>query len=253
MFRSAAYLPGILFAVVLFHVHADTYLKYRRTTDAYTVAGNTVPQATTKATAWVGSKQASYEDGEGHRSIYTFAARTLTVIDHNNKTYSTIKLDSMQSMISKAIDDNMDDSGSAAAVKAMMQGVMGALKGSMTVTRTSEQQKIGAWQCTKYLMDLKLAMVSTKSESWNTDQIKINPTAFNMIKNGLLALMPGYGDIAEEIKKIKGIPVKTITASQAMNTTIRSTELLLESAEKAAPEGIYSIPKGYREQAIGGE
>ncbi|MBN1577030.1 MAG: hypothetical protein JW913_10785 [Chitinispirillaceae bacterium] len=254
MFRSAAYTLGILFMAAFLSVHADTYLKYKKTTDSYTVAGKTVPETTGEAIAWVGSKQASYEDGEGHRSIFTFATKTLTVIDLNKKTGSTIKVDSMQSMINKAIDDNMEDAESAAATKEMMQGMMGAMmKGSMTVTKTSEQRKIGAWKCTKYLVDLKIAMGSTKSESWVTEQIKINPAAFNMIKNGMLALMPGFGDIAKEVEKIKGIPVKTVSTSQAMNTTIRSTELLLESAEKAAPKGIYSVPEGYKEQTIGSE
>ena len=123
----------------------------------------------------------------------------------------------------------------------------------MTVKKTSEQQKIGAWQCTKYLADIKMVMGSTASEMWLTDQIKIDPASFNMLKNGLMALLPGFSDVKKEIEKIKGIPVKTVSKTQAMNTTITSSELLLESTKKAAPQGIYSIPKGFKEKTIGSE
>ena len=233
-------------------LYADTFLKYKKMTDSYTVGDNTVPADTSTATGWIGNKQACYEDGEGHRTILTFATKTMSIIDLQEKTYTIINLDSIQSMINSAIDENAGDAETAAAMKSMMQGMMGTMmKGSMTVKKSDEQKKIGAWQCTKYLVDIKMVVGATTSEMWLTDQIKIDPASFNMLKNGLMALMPGFGDIKKEIEKIKGIPVKTVSNAQAMNTTIKSTELLLESTEKPAPQGIYSIPKGFKEKPVG--
>ena len=63
MFQSAAYLLGILFAAASLSVHADTFLKYKRTTDAYTVAGKSVPEATLEATAWIG-------DNDGREAVF---------------------------------------------------------------------------------------------------------------------------------------------------------------------------------------
>jgi hypothetical protein len=253
--RRTFSLTALLFLLAAsMSLHADTFLKYKKTTDSYTVGENTVPADTAIATAWIGGKQACFDDGEGHRSILTFASKILTILDLQDKTYATVKLDSIQSMINSAIDENAEDAASAAAMKSMMQGMMGAMmKGSMTVNKTAEQQKIGAWQCTKYLVDIKVVMGSTSSEMWLTDQIKIDPASFNMMKNGLMALLPGFSDIKKEFEKIKGIPVKTISKAQAMNTTVKSTELLLENTEKAAPQGIYSIPKGFKEKSVGSE
>ena len=235
-------------------VHADTFLKYKRTTDPYTAGGESYPASTAEATAWIGSKQAVYEDGEGHRSIMTFATKTMMVIDLSSKTYSVLKLDSLRSMLDQAIDDNMEDAETAAAMKAMMQSMMGtAMKGAMKVSPTGEKKKIGKWDCMKYRMELNVAVGATQSDMWITDQIKIDPAAFNMVKNGVMAMLPGFGDIAKELEKIKGVPVQTVSTAQAMGTTIKTTELLLESAEKSAPKDIYSIPAGFKQQSIAGE
>lgn len=250
-FFSVCMLIMLTGAVLL---HADTFLKYQRTTEPYTAGGQSHPASTAEATAWIGGKQAAYEDGEGHRTLMTYGTRTLTMIDIANKTYSVIHLDSLQSMFDQAIDDNTEDAESAAAMKAMMQGIMGsAMKGAMKVTATGEKKKIGSWMCSKYLAEITIAVGATKSEMWITDQIKVDPASFNMVKNGMMAMLPGFGDIAKEIEKIKGVPVKTVSTAQAMGTTITTSELLLESAEKAAPEGIYAVPKGYKQQSIGGE
>ena len=235
-------------------LHADTYLKYRRSTDPYTAGGQSYPAATTVASAWIGSRQAVYEDGEGHRSIMTFATRTLTLIDSTNRSYSILKLDSLSSMVDMAIGENTDDAESAAAMKAMMEGMMGTMmKGAMTVTNTGERKTIGSWKCTKYDVNVNLAVGETKSEMWITDQIKIDAAAFNTMKNGMMTLMPGFADIAREMEKIKGIPVTTVSTAQAMGTTIKTTETLLESAEKKAPEGAFSIPKGFSRESLTGE
>ena len=235
-------------------LHAETWLRYKRTTDPYTAEGKSYPAATAYATAWVGSKQAVYEDGEGHRSIMTFATRTLTIIDSSEKSYTILKLDSISSMIDQVIDENTDNAESAAAMKAMMQGIMGTvLKGAMTVTNTGEEQKIGAWQCSRYIVSVNLPVAATKSDMWITEQIKIDAAAFNMVKNGMMALIPGFTDIAQEIEKIKGIPVKTVSSAQAMGSTITTTELLLESAVKQAPAAVFSIPEGFSQQTLSGD
>ena len=235
-------------------VNADTFLKYKRSTDPYTVGGQSYPAATAEATAWIGSRQAAYDDGEGNRSIMTFATRTLTVINTAEKTYTVLNLDSLSSMMDQVIDDNTEDAESAAAMKAMMQGIMGTvMKGAMTVTNTGEQKTIGSWKCTKYDVSVNLAVAGSRSEMWITDQIQIDAAAFNMVKNGVMAMLPGFSDIAGEFEKIKGVPVKTVSTAQSMGTAIVTTETLLESAEKKAPEGIYSIPAGFSRQSLTGE
>jgi len=243
-------ISGLSVLISAFTVDADMFLRYKKATDAYKVAGSEVPATTGESKAWISKEMAAFDDGEGHRSIMHFTKRTLTVIDIGNKQYSVINIDSVGSMINSAIAQGMGNDEDAEAMNAMMQGMMGdMLKSAMTVKKSAERQKIGAWNCTRYDITLSNMAGKTVSEMWITKEIKCDPAYFNMLKNGMLALMPGFGSIAEEMKKIDGIPVKTVTKAAAMNVSITSTETLLESAEKAAPAGTYSIPKGFELQS----
>jgi hypothetical protein len=227
-------------------LQADTYLRYKKTTDPYTAGGKEIPATTGESKAWIGKEAAAYDNGEGSLTIIHFKNRTMTVLDIADKQYSMMHLDSMGSMIDNAMKNAAETPEQAEAMKQMMQGMMGdMLKGAMKVTRNGEKKKIGSWNCERFDVSLSIMNSASQSEIWVTKDIKADPAWFNMLKNAVLAQMPGFGDIAKELKKVEGIPVKTVTRTQAMNTTITSTELLQESAEKKAPAGIYSIPKDF--------
>ena len=235
----------VLVMVAVCLPHAEMLLRYRRTTAPYSVGNEKHPASTSEVTAWIGSKKAVYSD-EGYRTILTFPTNTLTVIDSTEKAFTVIQCDSIRSMVDQVIEENTEDAQSAAAMKAMMEGIMGnVLQGAMTVTNTGEPRTIGTWKCTRYTVAMQLAVGATESETWITDQIKIDAKAFNLMKNGLMALLPGFESVTREIEKIKGVPVKTVTSYQTANATITTTETLVECSEKAAPEGMYSIPEGY--------
>lgn len=225
--------------------YAETLLRYKRSTE---------PSASTSdVTAWIGANKAVYSD-EGYRSILTFSTNTLTIIDSAEKAYTVIQCDSIRSTVDQMIKANTEDAQTAAAMKAMMEGMMGsALQGAMTVTNTGEKRKIGSWDCTRYTIAVKMAVGPTTSEAWITDQIKIDAKKFNLMKNGMMALLPGFDRVALEVEKIKGVPVKTISSYEMLNSTVTTTETLVECSEIKAPEGIFSVPKGYTKQSLTGD
>ena len=61
----------------------------------------------------------------------------------------------------------------------------------------------------------------------------------------MIAKQPGFQEMFEEMKKIKGLAVLTTSASSAMGAEVKSTEELIEVEEKSAPSGTYEIPPGY--------
>lgn len=226
---------------------ADLYLKYKKTTDAYKVAGSSVPVEELESVAWIGKKNAFYSDGDGNSSIVTFANETMVLVDTKNSCYTKINLDSAQALFDDAMNEAGGDGENAVAMKAMMQGMMGSMmKNSVTIEKTGEKKKIGTWNCTGYTVTMQVAMSDTKSNIWVTDEIKIDPVYFNMVKNGVMAKLPGFESVAKELEKLKGIPVETVTTSQVMGTTIKTIEVLVESGEKSPPSGIYAIPEGFK-------
>jgi len=57
--------------------------------------------------------------------------------------------------------------------------------------------------------------------------------------------------LQEERKKIKGVPVLTITTTTIMkDTTVRSSRELVEIKEGQAPAGIFEIPPEYTKQSM---
>jgi hypothetical protein len=116
----------------------------------------------------------------------------------------------------------------------------------VTVTPTEETKKIGSWNTAKYVMDVSAPMGNTKIEMWTTQDIEADYTAFMSVAAGARAMMPGYNEVLDEMKKVKGITVYSVTEMSMMGSTFRSTLELIEAVEKDAPEGTFDIPEGYK-------
>lgn len=241
----------VLFVFTLFlavPAHGDLFLKYEKTTGAYQIMGQTVPEKKVTATTWIGTDKARFDDGEKVSAIMDGKAKTLTIVDHGRKTYMVIPLDDKTSLMDKAIQERAGSPEEAAKMKQAMKGMMGAMNMQMTVTATGEKKKIDKWDCTRYDVNLSTSMGSSKSEVWATEQIKIDRDRFHRVRNFGMAGQPGFEQMQKEEEKIKGVPVLSVSTAKVMNTDVKTIERLVEQAEKSAPAGTYDIPKGYREQ-----
>ncbi len=228
--------------------HGDLFLKYEKTTAAYQIMGQTVPEKKTTATTWVGADKARFDDGENMSAIMDGKAKTLTIVDHGRKTFMVMPLDDKSSLMDKAIQEKAGSPEEAAKMKQAMQGMMGAMNMQMTVTPTGEKKKIDKWDCTRYDVNVSMSLGSSKSEVWATEQIKIDRDRFNRVRNFGMAGQPGFEQMQRESEKIKGVPVLSVSTARVMNTDVKTTEKLVEQAEKSPPAGTYDVPKGYKEQ-----
>jgi hypothetical protein len=141
------------------------------------------------------------------------------------------------------------DDPKAAEAMAKMPGFMkNMMKGmSAKVTETGETKKIGPWNCRKYLVEMNLGMAgTTTSESWATEDLKIDYTRVFTAANAMMASMPGFENILQEMKKLKGVIVYQTSKSKVMGADMASTTELLEAADQAAPAGTYDLPAGYK-------
>ena len=74
---------------------------------------------------------------------------------------------------------------------------------------------------------------------------------FQAVSSGMMARMPGFDKILEEMKQIKGIPVKSVATASIMGSEAVTTTELIEYAEKDAPDGIFDVPEGYKKVEMG--
>lgn len=219
--------------------NADTFMKQLVKTDAFEVMGQKQPANVDTSIMWMSDDKA-YMLKDKNAYIMRADKGVVYLIDDKDKTYSEMSVD-IFGEIKKAIGE---DNENAEMVPEMMKSIMGTMK--VTVTPTEETMKIGDWNAKKYDVVTSIAMGTTNSEIWASEDIKVNYKVFHAISNAFMAPMPGFDEMMKEMEKIKGMQVKSITQAEMMGAKVKSTSELLECSEKTAPAGIYDIPEGYK-------
>jgi len=216
---------------------ADSFFKQAVHTDAFEMMGQTAPEKNDTTTVWLTEGKACSQTGSEAAVIFDAKKGLMYMVDHEKKEYSVIPMD----LFGGGSKEGAAESDEAAK---MMQAMGGSVE--ITVTPTDETAKIGDWNTTKYNVDMKIMMMPSKQELWATEDIKIDYAMFNAVSSGMMAQLPGFEKIVEEMKQVKGITVKSITRTSAMGGEVVTTTELLEYAEKDAPDGVFDIPEGYK-------
>ncbi len=221
---------------------ADSFFKQAVHTDAFEMMGQTAPEKNDTTTVWLTEGKACSQTGSEAAVIFDAKKGLMYMVDHEKKEYSVIPMD----LFGGEAKEGAVESDEMAK---MMQAMGGSVE--ITVTPTDETAKIGDWNATKYNVDMKIMMMASKQELWATEDIKIDYAMFNAVSSGMMAQLPGFDKIIEEMKQVKGIPIKSITRTSAMGGEVVTTTELLEYAEKDAPDGVFDIPEGYKKVEAG--
>jgi hypothetical protein len=217
------------------------------------VMGQTQPEKDEIMVFWLGENNVrTDQESAKTTSILMTDKKLLYMINHEKMQYAEMPLDFDKMLEEAAAAEAGDDPEKAkdmeklpGFMKNMMKGVMGNM--SAKVTETGETKKIGNWNCRKYLIEMDLGMGGkTNSESWATEDLKIDYTKAFTAANAMLAGMPGFEKIVQEMKKVKGVVVYSTSTVKMMGAEVTSTTELLEATEKDAPAGNYDIPAGYK-------
>ena len=236
------FLTLVLVSILGGQVLADSYFKQATHVDAFEMMGQKSPEKNDTSIVWLTEGKACCQIGNEASVIFDSQNGSLYMLDHEKKQYSMIPMDLFGG-------GNKGDASKNEEMAKMMEAMGGSIE--VTVTPTDETKKIGDWNTTKYIVNIKIAMMPSKQEIWTTEDIKIDYTMFNAVNNGMMAQMPGFEKILEEMKQVKGIAVKTVTRTSAMGGEIVTNMNLIEYAEKDAPDGVYDIPEGYKKVEAG--
>jgi len=243
--RASTSLCGLIVLTLLAlwgTAQADTFIKQVTHTDAFEMMGQTAPEKNDTTIVWLTEGKACSQTGSEATVIFDAKKGLMYMVDHEKKEYSVISMD----LFGGGSEEGASKSDEMAK---MMQAMGGPIK--ITVTPTDETNKIGDWNATKYNVDITIAMMVSKQELWATEDIKIDYTMFNAVSGGMMAQMPGFDKFVEEMKQIKGIPIKSIIRTPAMGGVIVTTTKLIKYIEKDAPDGVFDIPEGYKKVEIG--
>ena len=205
----------------------DVYMKQKTHTDAVTIMGQTQPEKNEIMVFWIGDGKAR-TDTDGTSMLFHADKKVLISIDHAAKTYSEIPmdLDKMFAEAGETEEERAEAKKMAEMMKGMAQGMMGSMK--VDVTETAETKKIGAWDARKYVIDMDMGMMKATSEAWASQDLKVDFDAYFAMANAMMASMPGFDKLVQEMKKVKGVVVQQTTKTKVMGQDMTTTtELLL--------------------------
>jgi len=227
---------------------ADIFMKQKTHTGSFTMMGQTQPAKDDIQSIWM-TNNVVRNDSKDASTIIRLDKKTITMIDHINKTYTEMPMN-----MDKAVDAMGGEKMSKEEREAMSGMMKGMMKFSMTVKETGEKKKINAWNCSKYIQKLETAMGPANTEVWATEDIKVQGDIFARYSAVMMTMQPGLKEsmsqVLNETKKIKGVTVLSNTTTTMMGATLKTSTQLMEFKEGKAPANITAIPAGYKKQAM---
>ncbi len=216
----------------------DFFIKQKVHTDAHTIMGQQQPARDEIQTIWVTDTKLAIL-GEQHSVIMDFNKKTVTNINHQEKSYTVMNL-----------DQQAPESEEDAQMQQMMESMMGDIQ--ITVTPTSEQKVINDRKCKKYEQSMTVMGSEVKSDIWTAPELKPPVSHYNKLHYAAYLMMPGVKShidkLQAEFKKIDGMVVKSETIRNMMGQKVKSWSELIEYGEKDAPASAFQVPSGYTEK-----
>jgi len=238
-------LACLLIIVFASTASADSYFKQQTYTGAMEMMGQTTPENYDTTETWVSENRVYAALPENYAFLIKVDEGIGISINHNDSSYAEVPMN-----FDVLLAETVDDTEKAKEAKDAVTSMMGTMEA--TVTPTDETKKIKDWNTKKYILEIKMNMMSTKSEIWTTEDIDIDYNLYYLATNAMVSSMPGFEDIVSEIKKIKGISVLANDELELMGSKFTTSIELLEYKEADPPAGIYEIPKGYKKITIPG-
>jgi hypothetical protein len=228
--------------------NAEVYMKQKRHTDETKVMGKTQPATDEIIITWLGKDRARMDHDQDKSTIILLDKNVFISLDHTKMTYVEMQIGEWEKTIEESVNKEAktdEDKEDAKKALGFLKGLKSLVKFETKVTETKEAKKIKDWNCRKYVLKANMPMVKMTSEIWATEDIRVDFNLYRKISNAMMAGMPGMQEALKEMEKIKGVMVYSQSTGSAMGADVKSTEELLEIAEKTAPAGAYEIPKGY--------
>ncbi len=226
-------------------LQADIYIKQTRHTDAFEVMGQSQPAKDEVIVILMGKGKYRVDQGKETSTIIDLEKNIMYLIDHIKMTYTEKPYGSIEDLITSSMSESELSAEERAEAKKFMKGMMTMMKPEVSVTETGETANMKGWNCTKYIMEIKMMGATATSEIWATEDVKIDYDLYRNLSGMTLAKQPGFEQMMEEMKKIKGVSVLTTSTASMMGAEVKSTEQVEEVKEMKAPSGTYGPPEGY--------
>jgi len=234
--------------VIPLAVQADVYIKQKNHTDEMKLMGQTQPASDMIFVSWMGKDKARLDLFEDKSIIIRLDKKVMYTIDHAEMKYAEFPYTKTGDILSAAISGSDLSDKEQAEAKKMMEGFAQMMQPEVSIKETGETKKIKNWKCQKYIMTMKMMGITTTSEVWATEDIKVDYELYTTLRLSMMPKTPGLDKMLEEMKKIKGLTVLSTGTMSMMGKDVKTTQELIEVSEKSAPAGTYEVPEGYTKE-----
>ncbi len=176
--------------------------------------------------------------GNDSEVILRMDQKKLYVVNTRQKTYNEMTFDDMQKLAATATAamENMPPE-----MKKMMGGMMG---GDVTVTPQGAGETIAGYATQKYHVTMGSMM---EIDIWAAPALTYPPVYYD----GMKAAMPSnpmmdMKKLYEEMKKVKGVPLKQVTTTKMMGRSMTTTMVVTAVDKGPIPAGTFDVPAGFK-------
>jgi len=176
---------------------------------------------------------------DGNDTIIRLDSEKFITIDNKKKTYSEMTFKQMWDMLNQA--------GAAlgkmpAEQMEAMKKMMGSTDTAFSVTKTGTGEQIAGYATDKYLLKGPMEM-----DIWSAPDLKI-PSAYYDAMKFQAAANPMFDmkKMFEEMKKIGGMPLKTVMTIKMMGNAMTTTKTVTSIEKGAIPASVFEVPAGYK-------
>ena len=244
----------ILILIFSLFLRADIYMKNMVRTQAFEVMGNKQGENVEINEQWFAQGKFA-QLGKEHSLIVDTDKEKLYFILHKQKIYFELPADFDRQELLKLI------LGLDPKVAEVIQSI------KITDARVdigSETKKIANWNCTSAELEMVFMvpalglMPKLKMKMWTTNALpsdyskytKVGEEFFPRYILGMFDIDDNSKKELEKMNSIDGFQVASELTINIFGTEINVESQCLEVAEKSAPTGTYSIPKGYTKKTI---
>ena len=194
------------------------------------------PQDSTLCFSGNAMKQSS---SDGSDFIIRFDQSKMVFIDNKKKTYSEMTFDELQQTMDRAAEQLK---GMNTEQLEAMRKLMGQTTGEVKATHQGAGETIAGYATEKYLV----SMPPMEMEIWSAPGLTVPAAYYNALKlrmprNPILDM----GKMYDEMKKVKGMTMKSIISMKMMNMNMTTTSLVTSVEKGAIAASTFDVPAGY--------
>ncbi len=242
-----------LLLIILFTVFstADIYVKRVKETEAYEMMGQKKPGTAEIEEIWM-TKDKFASDGKVLKLIIDYKKKNIKILVKPKKVYFEIPMNFTAETIEKHFPPKVVQILKSIKLKNVKTGL------------DMKKVKIGNWDCFKTVIEMEIVIPALnlipkmKIVTWMTKNAPFNYLEY---KRGMSDFFEGFftefikpdektSAQFKKLENIDGFEVGTDVEVTFFGSTMKSTMRAIDVKNRKAPDGVYSIPEGYKKMDI---